>query len=71
MIAPFYRHLDGNSSILINPDIPGDLVRALPATAKVPLNPVARAASQRAKDYNRHAMTNVHLAGYRSTSRKQ
>jgi glycosyltransferase involved in cell wall biosynthesis len=69
-IATIPEYLDGKSSILFDPGIPGDLVRALHAAADAPLDAMAQAASQRAADYSWHAMADIHLAGYRAISRK-
>lgn len=63
-IATLPEYVDGNSGILFDPALPGDLARALKDAMHLPLERLARNARQRAESLDWHDMASVHLNAY-------
>lgn len=65
-IATLPEYVDDSSGILFDPDLPGDLARAIQDASKAPLEELARNARLRAESLRWADMADVHLGAYRA-----
>lgn len=64
-IATLPEYVDSSCGILFDPDLPGDLIRAMDDASRTPLEEMARNARQRAESLSWSDMANVHLNAYK------